>query len=331
MTMNSALTESASQQRLPSALELGALRVHRAQLARPEKWRHLLRRWIPDALYILYKCLRDFRVGHGAYPNILRPQSFSEKIQHRKLFDRRRIFVQFADKLLVRDYVRNRIGAECLTELYHVAEDPNDIPLDKLPDRFVMKPTHGCGWISIVRDKSSVTAAELSALASNWLSQNYFWRSAEWIYKDLKPRVLFEELLDDGHGGVPYDIKFFVFDGRVAFITVDVDRFGDHRRNSYDRDWNVLHFGFQRASTDRKVPRPERLDEMIRYAEMLSAGFDFLRIDLYSIGERIVFGEITTTPASGLEPFWPGGVDSEIGRLWTINLNGPKPSRRLRR
>ena len=311
------------QQSLRSVDFRAPLRARRPRLS--ERAKTALRDWTPDFLYIAYKCLRDFREGHGAYPNLLNPRSFSEKIQIRKLFDRRPILIQFADKYAVRDYVRERLGNDVLTTLYHVTDDPNDIPLQKLPKRFVVKPTHGCGWISVVRDKNVLEIEQLAQTCAHWLSQNFFYRAGEWAYKHVKPRILYEELLVDGRGRIPYDYKFFVFDGRVQFISVDIDRYGDHRRNMYDRDWNRLKFGFQRGISDRKLPPPSRLSDMLRYAERLAAGFDFLRIDLYSVGERIVFGEITPTPASGLEPFWPGGIDCWIGNLWKMNLTGSPP------
>ena len=140
--------------RLPSARQ--ELRWRRARLKKA------LWAVMPDWLYILYKCFLDFHMGHGAYPNILKPRSFSEKIQYRKLFDRRAILVKFADKFAVRDYVRERLGEDILPALYHVTEDPTDIPLPILPNRFVVKPTHGCGWIYIVRDKNTVDSNELT-------------------------------------------------------------------------------------------------------------------------------------------------------------------------
>jgi len=295
----------------------------------PETVKYTFRAFVPDFLYIVRKCLRDFRAGHGSYPNLFRPRSFSEKIQYRKLFDRRPILVQFADKVAVRDYVRARLGTEALTTIYHVTEDPNDVPLDRLPESFVVKPSHGCGWISIVRNKAELDVSKLKNTSADWLRQNFFYRAGEWAYKGIKPRIIFEELLDDGTGSIPFDYKFFVFDGRVQFVSVDIDRFGDHRRNMYSPAWHKLHFGFQRASTDRELPPPARLADMLRYAETLAAGFDFLRIDMYCLKERVVFGEITATPASGLEPFWPGGVDCWIGDLWKLNLRDvPAASRR---
>jgi hypothetical protein len=158
----------------------------------------------------------------------------------------------------------------------------------------------------------------LKKRCARWLSTNFLYKAGEWAYGQVTPRLLFEELLDDGKGKIPPDYKFFVFDGRVQFLSVDIDRFGNHRRNMYDRDWNRLDFGFQRPGSDRAVPRPSRLEDMIRYAEILAGDFDFLRIDLYQPGDRIVFGEITATPASGLEPFWPGGTDRWIGDLWKV-------------
>jgi len=270
---------------------------------------------MPERIYVLRKCLIDFRHGHGAFPNLVRPRSFSEKIQRRKLFDRRPELVQFADKYAVRDYVRQRLGEGVLTRLYHVTDDPEDIPIDALPKSFVIKPTHGCGWIEVVRDKDKVDLDHLKGVCADWLQRNFFYTAGEWAYRRVVPRLLFEELLDE-RGKCPKDYKFFVFHGRVEFLCDDIYRFGDHRRNMYDRDWNRLYFGFQRPSSDNPLPRPSRLEEMILYAEILAEGFDFLRIDLYQPGNRVVFGEITATPASGLEPFWPGGTDTRIGELW---------------
>jgi hypothetical protein len=298
-----------------AAPQLGGLK-QRAKMA--------LRRLTPDFIYVLRKCLHDFYIGHGGYPNLLYPRTFSEKIQHRKLFDRRPILTQFADKVAVRDYVRERVGNEILTTLYHVTDDPNDIPLDLLPDRFVVKPTHGCGWVQIVRDKSALDVAQLRRTCAGWLAENFFYRAGEWAYKNIKPRLMFEELLDDGMGAVPNDIKFFCFGGRAQFITVDIARFGNHRRNIYDMEWNLLRCGFQRPLSDEPQAQPARFADMVRYAEKLAAGHDFLRIDLYYAGDRITFGEITATPASGLEPFWPGGTDLWIGSLWP-GTGGQKP------
>jgi len=285
------------------------------ELSLPKIW---LRAFTPEWIYVLRKCLIDFRLGHGAFPNLLRPRSFSEKIQYRKLFDHRYALVQFADKFAVRDYVRQRLGDDVLPKLYHLTEDPDDIPLVRLPGRFVVKPTHGSGWIEVVHDKTLIDLDRLEARCAYWLHTNFFYTAGEWAYSRVTPRLMFEELLEDSEGGVPNDLKFFVFGGRVEFISVDIDRFGDHRRNMYDRAWNRLDFGFQRAGSDRPMPPPSRLEEMIRDAEILAGDFDFLRIDLYQCGERIVFGEITATPASGLEPFWPGGTDRWIGELWKM-------------
>lgn len=296
----------------------GTKSLHQPKQRELSSWKRRLRTWTPDWIYVLRKCLIDFRLGHGAYPNLFHPRSFSEKIQYRKLFDRRPELVTFADKFAVRDYVRQRLGNDVLTTLYHLTEDPNDIPLDFLPERFVVKPTHGCGWIEIVRDKSQLDVEQLKARSASWLSTNFLYTAGEWAYSQVTPRLMFEEILDDGRGEIPCDYKFFVFGGRVEFISVDLDRFGDHRRNMYDRHWNRLKFGFQRSGSDETVPRPSRLDDMIRYAEILASDFDFLRIDLYQPGERIIFGEITATPASGLEPFWPGGTDCWIGDLWKM-------------
>jgi hypothetical protein len=128
---------------------------------------------------------------------------------------------------------------------------------------------------------------------------------------------MIEEYLDDGSGPVPRDFKFFVFHGRCALIHVDHDRFGAHRQRFYDRDWTPKPFnwGFELGPV---IDRPAALERMIAIAEDLAAGADFLRIDLYLLGEDdIRFGEITLAPNAGWLPLAPWRqVDMAIGALW---------------
>jgi hypothetical protein len=281
----------------------------------------------------IWQVLRDWdwvigvqmhRGKHGVFPNVLNPKTFNEKCLHRKVFDRSPLLAQVADKYAVRDYVETRLGAAILPKLYCVTSDPCTIPFDELPGRFVVKPTHGSGWVEVVADKSALNRARLIETCSTWLSQNYYEITREWVYKDIEPRILVEEFIDDGSGAAPSDFKFFVFHGRVEFIQIDAGRFTEHRRRLYSPAWQKLDITYEYPDIVGDVKRPTHLAEMIRAAEILGNDLDFIRADFYDTGDKLYFGELTTTPECCLGCFHPQEFDRYLGGLWNVrNLDGP--------
>ncbi len=55
---------------------------------------------------------------------------------------------------------------------------------------------------------------------------------------------------------------------------------------------------------------------MLEVSRKLSAGFDFLRVDLYSNHGRIVFGELTNYPNGAAYKFEPLMYDMRFGSYW---------------
>jgi hypothetical protein len=270
---------------------------------------------LPDPWNILPGIFYRFKQTQGYYPNILFPKTFNEKLQRRKLFDRRPLLTLMADKYAVRNYVRERLPVD-FPRLYCVTDNPSDISLKSLPNKFVIKPTHASGWVRIVKDKSLISEGELRDECTKWLARSYYDVSKEWVYKNIPRRLLVEELLEDGTGDVPRDYKFFVFAGKVQLIQVDIDRFRGHRRNLYDRHWNRLDVRFVYDTYGGALPRPNSLAEMIEYAEMLGDGLEFVRVDFYNLGSRVLFGELTITPENGFGKFIPESFDLYLGGLW---------------
>ncbi len=152
------------------------------------------------------------------------------------------------------------------------------------------------------------------------MNKNYYYSWArEWSYRDIVPTLLIEELLTDAGDDIPADFKFLVFDGRAVYLQVDFARFSDHRRNFYDRDLNQLNVTYKKyPSSDRPIVFPQNIDEMFSLADRLGRGFDFLRVDLYNIAGRIVFGELTNYPAAGRGVFDPSEYDKIFGAQWRL-------------
>jgi hypothetical protein len=277
----------------------------------------------PEIALDVVQAARSYRKVHGVFPNLLFPSTFNEKVMARGLFDRRPILRQFADKYAVRDYVTKRLGGEFLPELYWVTRAPRDIPFNCLPGRFVVKPTHGAGWVRLVKDKAALDRTDLLRQCEYWLSQNFYKQHRERVYKDITPRIMVEELIDDGGEAAPTDYKFMVFHGRVEMVCAILDRFINTRGYFLDRDWNMLDAGLAKiggepseTSKPDVIAKPPHLAEMIRAAEILAKGMDFVRVDFYDTPRKIYFGELTTTPGAGLSPYQPAEFDAQLGKLW---------------
>ena len=254
---------------------------------------------------------------HKFWPNLRAPRTYSEKIQWRKLHDRRPLLAVFADKYLVRKYVEEKIGAKYLTQLYWVSEDARSLPFDMLPNSFAAKTNHGTRWNILVKDKRQANRDEIVAKLSAWLLDRYPPEHGEWGYSQIKPLAFAEELLTTRDGSIPPDYKFFVFNGKVRMIQVDLDRFTGHSRCLFTPDWQLMPVGLGYPK-GAGAPRPDGLEEMIRCAETLAGEMDFVRADFYNVDGRIVFGELTNYPGGGFEAFSPPEFDVEVGSWWRL-------------
>jgi len=247
---------------------------------------------------------------------------FSEKIFSRMMFDRRPILTLLTDKFLIRKYVYDQIGEQYLIPLLWTGTDPERIPFSSLPKRFVIKTNHGCGTIIIAKNKEILNLLKIKKLLKQWLKKNFCLDSnigIEWAYKNISSRILIEEYLDEDNKP-PKDYKFFCFSGRVEYVQVSFDRFGDASERILDRNFSPLdvYNGVKLYQGD--IEQPVNYDKMIEIAETLSSDFDFVRVDLYNIKGKIYFGELTFYPAAGLAPFVPRMWDYIFGEKWKFEI-----------
>ncbi len=249
---------------------------------------------------------------------MLQPKTFNQKLAYKIVFDHRPLLVTFADKMLAREYVRQKVGEDILVELHAVATRPEDIQFDKLPQRFVLKTNHGSGYVRIVKDKSKEDESSLRRICRGWISENYGELTGEWVYKSIKPTIMVERFLEAGNGDVASDYKFFVFNGKVFMIQVDVDRFIGHRNAVFTPDWERVPVRYLCPPAEGPVPRPATLEKMLKISELLGAETDFVRVDLYEVDGKVYFGELTNFPWGGGMQFEPPEFDAALGAQWKI-------------
>ena len=293
--------------------------LHRAMKA---IW-HGAKRLLPDHAFMMIQHRRLI----GRWPNMRHPLAFNESVLLRCLNPDLR-WVQLTDKLAVRDYVREKVGEAHLIPIHAAPEKFTREVFDALPSQFVMKANHGCGFVKVVHDKSKITFKGLSRLADEWLSVDFSKSSRERHYRYIKPRIYFEKLLiDEATGKIPSDIKLHIFGGRPEgpriHTMVIADRFGDVRGDLYDENWRKMdvRFGLYHPS-DTPMPRPENWAEIERVGLRLAEDFGYVRVDLYTIGKQIYFGELTFTPGAGTLSFTPESHDYEWGRMLKESMEG---------
>lgn len=258
------------------------------------------------------------RVGY--WPNIRNPQTFNEKIAHRQLFTPHQLAPFLADKWRVRKYVAERGFADILNEVYYVTEQPETIPFDDLPDKFVIKANHGCGLNIFVTDKKLLNREKTIKHCQNLLTLKYgrWRRNYELHYDNIPPLIMVERYIEDKNYGFPLDYKFFCFHGVVHYIQVDFDRFTRHTRIIYDKEWKDtgIMYAFPRP-LGKSLSKPYNFNDMVIIAEKLSSGIDFCRVDLYNPApDKIIFSEITFNPEGALGRFVPKEFDWIFGKLW---------------
>lgn len=273
---------------------------------------HGLLKWLDDKTIIesLYK------VKFGKKLNLENPVTYNEKLQWIKLYDRNPQYTVLVDKYGVREYIKEKIGEKYLIPLIGVWEKPEDIDMEKMPEKFVLKCTHDSGGIRICKDKNTFDFEEAKAFLNHRLKKSGYTSGREWPYKDVPRRIIAEKYMEDNETRELRDYKFFTFDGEVKALFVARDRQtpGEEVKFDYfDENYNVLPIKQDHQNSKEIPAKPHRFDDMKALAEKLGKGIPHVRVDFYEVNGEIYFGEMTFFHHSGFEPFYPDEWDNIFG------------------
>lgn len=273
--------------------------------------------WVPDSLYL--KVL--YRVIMGRKLNLRNPKEYNEKLQWLKLNDRKPEYSTMVDKYEVRGYIEDLLGDKYLIPCLGIYDSVDDIDIDALPNRFVLKCTHDSGSVEICKDKSSFDIEGARHRLSQAMKRNYYATYREWPYKYVKPRIIAEGYLE-GDGGDLKDYKVMCFNGEAKIIEVHENRFVEgkvHTQTFYDREWGIVPLTqVETVTVDRPSEQPKQLEEILRLSELIAKNMYHARIDWYIEGDKIYFGEITFFDGSGFESFSTPEMERMLGDM--INL-----------
>ena len=261
-----------------------------------------------------------FRLKQGYKLDLEDPKTYNEKINWQKLYYHNELFSTCSDKYLVREFVQKRGCGNYLNTLLWSGFNAENIPFDMLPKQFVIKASHGSGFNIICKDKNELNQTDAINKLNKWLKTRYIKCYGEYWYGVKQPRIVVEKYLEDPSKSRLFDYKFFCFDGEPYYVYVDTWKSGKHHINMYNADFTLreeVSLGYPTDFTTN-IPKPNNYSEMINVAKKLSKGFPHVRIDLYDINERIVFGEMTFSKGAGFDRILPYEFDLEMGSHFKI-------------
>lgn len=257
--------------------------------------------------------------------DIKSPSGFNEWIQYLKVCmteEELALKTRLSDKYAVREWIANKIGAEHLIPL---AGGPwkrgEDIDFDTLPEKFVLKANHGSGMNLVIKDKFTLDKGQTIQTCNEWMKQMYGWLGMEAQYFHIPRCIIAEEYMEQTDGNL-LDYKIYCFNGRPIYFAVIGDRnleTHDGRIAFYDMQWVLQDFTTgDYPDYDRELKKPEQMRKLVEIAEILSSGFEYVRVDLYVINGRVYFGEMTFTPGNGFFSWKPKEADRKMGHFFSF-------------
>lgn len=269
-------------------------------------------KWVPDRMYLffLYWTYMNKRL------NLKNPVTYNEKLQWLKLYDHNSLYTTMVDKYEAKKYVASIIGDEYIIPTLGVWVRPEDIEYDILPDKFVLKSTHDSGGFMIVDKNAGIDRSKVNEFFRKRLSHSTWQKQREWPYKNVVPRIIAEEYMEDQKTKELRDYKFFCFDGDVKALFIATDRQSKENPTAFDffdSDFNWMDLRHGHPNAPQRPEKPENFELMKSIASKLSSGFIQLRVDLYEINGRVYFGELTLFHHGGITPFDPEEWDYKFG------------------
>lgn len=272
---------------------------------------------LPDEQYLKLRYYATF----GKKLNLKNPQTFNEKLQWLKLYDRNPIYSFMVDKYEMKKYVSEKVGKEYVIETLGVWDKFEDIDFSKLPQKFVLKTTHDSGGVAIC-DKKNLDVNKVRKKINKSLRNNYFWWGREWPYKEIKPRIIAEKYLVDESGIELKDYKVQCFNGSPVNTLICLGRNTEEKvkYRYFDLKWNFLRYsvGDDKLPLNFTIKKPKNYEEMLKIAKVLSSGLPEVRIDMYNVNGKIYVGEITLYSQSGFDIDITHEADINMGKYLTL-------------
>ena len=256
-------------------------------------------RFYSDEKYIKLK----YRLRFNKEINLVNPRGFNEKLNWMKINYRNPLFTMMADKYWVKQYVTDKIGSKYVVPCYGYWKNIEDINFAELPERFFLKSTHDSGGGIFIDKSKGIDLKQIQKRFNRKTLQgkNWYWHLREFPYKNIEPRIIAEEYLDEGTGQELRDYKFYCFNGEPSYMYI-TNKGTKIYENYYDINFNPVNIshGYERIIPE--FEKPANFEKMIELARILSKELPFVRIDFFNVNDKLFFGEITFYDWGGMKP-----------------------------
>lgn len=255
------------------------------------------------------------------------PKTFNEKLQWMKLYDSTPLKTRLADKYLMRDWVKEKIGEEYLIPLLGVWDNFDEIDFDKLPNQFALKTNHSSGWNIIVKDKSKLDLIDAKQKFDRWMRINFAFFGFEMHYMNIPPKIIAEQYIQNAEGLIDY--RFYCFNGKPTQVWVDIfSGTPQHLRSIFDMNWKPIKMKCTWPEGGTLLSqKPKNFEKMKEFATLLSQEFAFVRVDFFEVDGKLYMGEMTFTPMTGTGKFQPSRWDMKLGKLLKLPPKSPIPDK----
>lgn len=273
-------------------------------------------KWMPDKQFIKLA----YRIRTGEKLNLHHPKTYTEKLQWLKLYDHRDEYTRMVDKYEAKAYIAERIGEEYIIPTLGVYDSFDAIDFDALPDQFVLKCTHDSGGLVICKDKSKLDIAAARKKIEKSLAIDYYQLGREWPYKNVRPRIIAEQYMEDEKTAELRDYKFFAFSGKSKLLMLASERqlATETKFDFFDMEGTHLPLTCAHPNAETIPELPANFQKMQNLTNQLSAGFPHLRVDFYEVNGNIYIGELTFFFMGGTSPFEPEEWNERIGSWITL-------------
>lgn len=270
-------------------------------------------RLLPDKLF----CQIKYYHANKRHLNLSDPQTFNEKLNWLKIYDRKPEYTTYVDKYAVREFVSKIIGEQYLIPLLGVWNTPDEIDFDKLPNQFVFKCNHDSGGLVICKDKSTLNIKEVKRKLWKSLNTDFYLVNREYPYKNVLRKIICEQYMEDSLTGELRDYKFFCFNGKalLMFIATDRQRREEPYFDFFDMNFKHLNIVNLHPNSINQIAKPLNFNLMKELAEKVSKCLlvPQARIDFYEINGKVYFGEITLYHFGGFIDFKPDCWNKILG------------------
>ncbi len=265
----------------------------------------LLGRVFPQPFQYIYLGL----MFPGRFPRPIAPRTMRDITLSKMMLPDNPDRAVIADKIAARGWVAERVGKEILVPLQDICDSAADMRPDQYEFPYVIKPNHASGLYHFVRNAEDLE--DIPEITAKWLQAEYH-PDFEWVYRNIDRKLMVETMLSDAKGNPAADLHILCFFGEPALIGHTHDRTGRKYRNYYDCNWTLQNIAETDWDPSSPLPRPDNLDQALNIARKLSADFDMIRVDLYAVGDRIYFSELTNFHSGGRRALQPRSVETEL-------------------